>query len=134
MRTLLSGFVHRRVSTQYESLHILLTREWKYRVRQNNSHILKVNKNQTKQGTQKILLFIKSTYDAIFSNTFKDNITQVPAVIDDTLLKPFTEVVHGFASFNCSIVPGRRARRPGTTTRSRRHSARDDLQSHGQLP
>ena len=35
----------------------------------NNSHILKVNKNQTKQGTQKILLFIKSTYDAIF---FKD--------------------------------------------------------------
>ena len=31
-----------------------------------------------------------------FSNTFKDNITQVPAVIDDTLLKPFTEVVHGF--------------------------------------
>ena len=51
-----------------------------------------------KQGTQKIILFIKSTYDAIlFSNTFKDNITQVPAVIDDKLLKPFTEVVHGFA-------------------------------------
>ena len=64
----------------------------------NNSHILKGNKNQTKQGTQKILLFIKSTYDAIFfSNTFKDNITQVAAVIDDTLLKPFTEVVHDFA-------------------------------------
>ena len=32
-----------------------------------------------------------------FSNTFKDNIAQVAAVIDDTLLKPFTEVVHGFA-------------------------------------
>ena len=31
-----------------------------------------------------------------FSNTFKENIAQVPAVIDDTLLKPFTEVVHGF--------------------------------------
>jgi hypothetical protein len=50
-----------------------------------------------KQGTQKILLFIKSTYDAIFFNTFKDNIAQVAAVIDDTLLKPFTEVVHCFA-------------------------------------
>ena len=36
----------------------------------NNSHILKVNKNQTKQGTQKILLFIKSTYDAIFFKHF----------------------------------------------------------------
>jgi len=35
----------------------------------NNSHISKGNKNQTKQGTQKILLFTKSTYDAIF---FKD--------------------------------------------------------------
>ena len=63
----------------------------------NNSHILKVNKNQMKQGTQKNLLFIKSTYDAFFSNTFKDNIAQVPAVIDDTILKPVTEVVHGFA-------------------------------------
>ena len=63
----------------------------------NNSHILKVNKHQTKQGTRKIILFIKSTYDAIFSNAFKDNIAQVPAVIDDKLLKPFTEVVHGFA-------------------------------------
>ena len=64
----------------------------------NNSHILKAYKNQTTQGTQKILLFIKSTYDAIFfSNTFKGNIVQVPAVIDDKLLKPFTEVVHGFA-------------------------------------
>ena len=31
-----------------------------------------------------------------FSNTFKDNIAQVQAVIDDTLLKPFTEVAHGF--------------------------------------
>ena len=47
-----------------------------------------------------------------FSNTFKDNIAQVPAVIDDKLLKPFTEVVHGFAG----------------------HSARDDPQIHGQLP
>ena len=32
-----------------------------------------------------------------FSNTFEDNIAQVPAVINDTLLKPFTEVVRGFA-------------------------------------
>ena len=32
-----------------------------------------------------------------FSNTFKDDIAQVAAVIDDTLLKPFTEVVHDFA-------------------------------------
>ena len=32
-----------------------------------------------------------------FSNTFKDNVFQVPAVNDDTLLKPFTEVVHGFS-------------------------------------
>jgi len=31
-----------------------------------------------------------------FSNTFKDNIAQVPAVIDDKLLKPFNEVAHGF--------------------------------------
>jgi len=45
---------------------------------------LKVYKNQTTQGTQKNLLFIKNTYDAIFfSSTFKDNIAQVPAVIDD---------------------------------------------------
>jgi len=32
-----------------------------------------------------------------FLNTFKNNIAQVAAVIDDTLLKPFKEVVHGFA-------------------------------------
>ena len=32
-----------------------------------------------------------------FLNTFKDNIAQVPAVIDGKLLKPFTEVVYGFA-------------------------------------
>ena len=63
----------------------------------NNSHILKGNKNQMKQGTQKILLFVKSTCNAVFLNTFKNNIAQVAAVIDDTLLKPFTEVVHGFA-------------------------------------
>ena len=31
------------------------------------------------------------------SNTFKDNIFQVPAIIDDKFLKPFTEVVYGFA-------------------------------------
>ena len=36
----------------------------------NNSHILKVYKNQMKQGTQKILLFIKSTYEAIFVKDF----------------------------------------------------------------
>jgi len=32
-----------------------------------------------------------------FSKTFKYNIAQVPPVIDDKFLKPFTEVVHGFA-------------------------------------
>jgi len=32
-----------------------------------------------------------------FSNTFKDNIAQVAAVIDDTLFKSIMEVVHGFA-------------------------------------
>ena len=32
-----------------------------------------------------------------FSNTFKDNIAQLLAVIGDKFLKPFTEVVHGFA-------------------------------------
>ena len=42
----------------------------------------------------------------LLSNTFKDNIAQVPAVIGDRLLKPFTQV-----------VPGRRARRPGTIGR-----------------
>ena len=31
-----------------------------------------------------------------FFKHFKDNIAHVPAVIDDTLLKAFTEVVHGF--------------------------------------
>jgi len=31
-----------------------------------------------------------------FSNTFKDNIAQVAPVIDETLLKPFKEVVHDF--------------------------------------
>jgi len=63
----------------------------------NSSYILKGNKNQKKQGTQKILLFIKSTYYAFVSNTFKDNIAQVAAVIDDTILKQFTKVVHDFA-------------------------------------
>jgi len=62
----------------------------------NNSHILKGNKTQTKQGTQTILLFIKSTYNAVL-NSFKDSIAQVAAIIDGTLLKSFTEVVHGFA-------------------------------------
>jgi hypothetical protein len=42
---------------------------------------LKGNKNQTKQGTQKILLFIESTYDAIFSNPLKDNIAKLAAVM-----------------------------------------------------
>ena len=36
----------------------------------NNSHILKSNKNQTKQGTQKILLHIKSTYNEVFFKHF----------------------------------------------------------------
>ena len=36
----------------------------------NNTHILKVNKNQTKQGTQKILSFIKSTYGTIVFKYF----------------------------------------------------------------
>ena len=64
----------------------------------NNSHILKGNKNQMKQGTKKSLFLQKAhMMPFFFSNTFKDNIAQVAAVIDDTLLKPFTEVVHGFA-------------------------------------
>jgi len=62
----------------------------------NNSHILKVNKNQTKQGVQNFI-YKKHIWCNFFSNTFKDNIAQVPAVIDDTLLKLFTEAVHGFA-------------------------------------
>jgi hypothetical protein len=32
-----------------------------------------------------------------FKNTFKGNRAQLVAVIDDTLLKPFTEVVHDVA-------------------------------------
>ena len=44
----------------------------------------------------------------LFSNTFKDNIAQVPDVIDEKLLKPFTEVVHGFA--------GHRGRNGGATS------------------
>ena len=32
-----------------------------------------------------------------FFKHFKDNIAQVSTVIDDKLLKPFTEVVYGFA-------------------------------------
>ena len=63
----------------------------------NNSHIFKVYKNQMTQGTHKMILFIKRIYDAIFSNTFKDNIAQVPAVINGKILKTFTEVVHDFA-------------------------------------
>jgi len=53
-----------------------------------------------------------------FSNTFKDNIAQVPAVMDDTLLKlsmalrviagGMAETSCHIASFNCSVVPGRR--------------------------
>ena len=65
-----------------------------------------VNKNQTKQGTQKIGLFIKSTYDAICLKM---------------LLK-----MH--VALELLKIKG------GNTTRSRRHSARDDPQSHGQLP
>jgi len=34
-----------------------------------------------------------------FLSSFKDNIAQVAAVFDDTLLKPFKEVVHGFAGY-----------------------------------
>ena len=46
---------------------------------------------------EKFFYLQKANMIQIFSNTFKDNIAQVPAVIDDKLLKPFTEVVHGFA-------------------------------------
>jgi len=34
---------------------------------------------------------------SFFSNTLKDNIAQVLTFIDEKFLKPFTEVVHGFA-------------------------------------
>ena len=125
----------------------------------NNSHILKVNKNQTKQGTQKILLFIKSTYDANFFQILL-KITYLkfrPLLMTNTWsrsrkLSMTLRVIAGgmaatscrIASFNCSIVPGRRTSpwnywtgtgiKGGNTTRSRCHSARDDPRSHGQLP
>ena len=89
----------------------------------NNSHILKVNKNQTKQGTQKILLFIKSTYDAIFFQTLL-KITSLkcrPLLMTNSWSRSWKlsmalRVIAGgmaatschIASFNCSIVPGRR--------------------------
>jgi hypothetical protein len=63
---------------------------------------MKIKQNKVHK---KIHLFIKCTYDTIFLNTFKDDIALMAAVIDDTLLKPFTEVVHGFA--------GRRGRNGG---------------------
>ena len=37
-----------------------------YPYNRTNSHILKGNKNQMKQGIQKILILIKSTYNAVF--------------------------------------------------------------------
>ena len=89
----------------------------------NNSHILKFNKNQTKQGTQKIILLMKSTYDAIsFSNNLK--ITSLkcrPLLMTNSwsrsrkLSMALRVIVGGMAatscriaSFKCSIVPGRR--------------------------
>jgi len=91
----------------------------------NNSHILKGNKNQTKQGTQKILLFIKSTYDAIF---FFQTLLKITSLKWRLLLMTHSwscsrklsvafRVIAGgmaatscrIASFNYSIVPGWRA-------------------------
>ena len=87
----------------------------------NNSHILKAYKNQTTQGTQKILLFIKSTYDAIFFQTLL-KITSLkcrPLLMTNSRsrsrkLSMALRVIAGgmaatsccIASFNCSIVPG----------------------------
>ena len=88
----------------------------------NNSHILKVYKNQTKQGTQKNLLFIKSTYDAIFFQTLL-KITSLkcrPLLMTNSwsrsrkLSMALRVIAGGMAatscrivSCNCSIVPGR---------------------------
>ena len=94
----------------------------------NNFQILKVNKNQTKQGTQKILLFIKSTYDAFFFQTLlkKTSLKCRPLLMTHSWsrsrkLSMALRVIAGrmattscIASFNCPIVTGRHARRPGT--------------------
>ena len=90
----------------------------------NNSHILKVNKNQTKQGTQKILLFMKSTYDAIFSNTFK---VCRPLLMTKSWSRS-RKLRRRTSPWNYWTIKG------DNTTRNRRHSAPDDPQSHGQLP
>ena len=55
---------------------------------------IKIKRNKVHK---KFFYLKKITYDAVFSNTFKDNIAQVLAVIDDKLLRPFTEAVNGFA-------------------------------------
>ena len=90
----------------------------------NNSLILNVNKNQMKQGTQENLLFIKSTYDAFFFQILL-KITSLkcrPLLMTHSWsrsrkLSMALRVIAGgmaatycrIASFNCSIVPGRRA-------------------------
>ena len=45
--------------------------------------------------TKNSFTYKKHIWCNFFSNTFKDNIAQVPAVIDDTLLKPFTCMLPG---------------------------------------
>ena len=89
----------------------------------NNSHILKVNKNQTKQGIQKIILFIKSTYDAICfqihlkitSLKCRPLLMTISWSLSRKLSMALRVIAGGMAatscriaSFNCSIVPGRR--------------------------
>jgi len=60
-----------------------------------DSHISKGNKKRTKQITETSFIFLKRTYNLVFSPLgFENNITLVAAVIRDALPKPFSKVFH----------------------------------------
>jgi len=62
-----------------------------------DSHISKGNKKRMKQVIEKRFIFLKSTYNLVFSPLgFENNITQVAAVIRDALPKPFSKVFHHY--------------------------------------
>ena len=62
-----------------------------------DSHISKGNNKRMKQVTEESFIFSKSTYNLVFSALgFENNITQVVAVIRDTLPKPFSKVFHHY--------------------------------------
>ena len=62
-----------------------------------DSHISKSNKKRTKQVTEKKLyIFEKYLQSSFFPLGFKNNITQVAAVIRDALPKPFSKVFHHY--------------------------------------